>query len=324
MTLIIAHRGSSGSLPENTLESFKLAIEQDVGGIELDIIATKDFHLIVRHDVTLSRSTNVADIKKFSNKKSIKLINGEAFEDWFAIDFTLEEIKELKCTQPYVDRLQDYNLKFTIPTLKEVIDLININNLKKETKIDLLIEIKNSTFHSEHFIILEDLLFNILDKEELNTLESYVKIMSFEVNCLKYIRRYVNNEIFQLFEEFDLETDTFLSPYDLSLQKSKVTYKDMISKNGLEEVKEYANGICLWKGYLLDNKFNLNIKNQEFFTYLKKINLKVFIWTLSNKNILKNSTSLFDEYSKFYYSGVDGIITDYPEIATKLAGKSQV
>ena len=49
-TKIWAHRGASGYAPENTLESFELAIEQKADGIELDVQMTKDGELVVIRD----------------------------------------------------------------------------------------------------------------------------------------------------------------------------------------------------------------------------------------------------------------------------------
>ncbi len=55
---IIAHRGASGSAPENTLAAFRLAREQGAGWIELDVKLTYDGVPIIMHDDTLDRTTN--------------------------------------------------------------------------------------------------------------------------------------------------------------------------------------------------------------------------------------------------------------------------
>lgn len=56
--VIIAHRGSSGSAPENTLAAFRLAVKAGVDMIELDVRLTADRHLVVFHDRRLGRTTN--------------------------------------------------------------------------------------------------------------------------------------------------------------------------------------------------------------------------------------------------------------------------
>ena len=55
---IFAHRGASAYAPENTLEAFRLAMEQGADGIELDVQLTKDGELVVIHDETIDRVSN--------------------------------------------------------------------------------------------------------------------------------------------------------------------------------------------------------------------------------------------------------------------------
>ena len=50
MTLVIAHRGSSWDLPENTLPAFERAIEDGADYIELDVHVAPDGELVVTHD----------------------------------------------------------------------------------------------------------------------------------------------------------------------------------------------------------------------------------------------------------------------------------
>jgi glycerophosphoryl diester phosphodiesterase len=56
--LVIAHRGASWDLPENTLAAFRRAIEVRADYIELDVQATQDGELVVFHDLRLDRLTN--------------------------------------------------------------------------------------------------------------------------------------------------------------------------------------------------------------------------------------------------------------------------
>lgn len=54
---VIAHRGASGSAPENTLEAFDLAARQGADAFELDVRLTADQVPVVIHDRTLERTT---------------------------------------------------------------------------------------------------------------------------------------------------------------------------------------------------------------------------------------------------------------------------
>jgi glycerophosphoryl diester phosphodiesterase len=57
--LLIAHRGASGELPENTIPSFKRALEiHPESLLEMDIRQSKDGKIIVSHDSSLERVTN--------------------------------------------------------------------------------------------------------------------------------------------------------------------------------------------------------------------------------------------------------------------------
>jgi len=59
--IVIAHRGASGYLPEHTLEAKAMAYAMGADYIEQDVVMTRDDQLIVLHDITLDRTTNVAD-----------------------------------------------------------------------------------------------------------------------------------------------------------------------------------------------------------------------------------------------------------------------
>jgi len=56
--LNIAHRGASAYEPENTLRSFRRALEIGVEGMEFDVRRTADGTLVVIHDETVDRTTN--------------------------------------------------------------------------------------------------------------------------------------------------------------------------------------------------------------------------------------------------------------------------
>lgn len=58
MTLIVAHRGASELAPENTMEAFRLAVEQGADAIEVDVHMSADGQLAVIHDPTLDRTTD--------------------------------------------------------------------------------------------------------------------------------------------------------------------------------------------------------------------------------------------------------------------------
>lgn len=58
MTLVVAHRGAAGLAPENTMESYRLAVEAGADAVELDVHLTADGKLALIHDETLERTTD--------------------------------------------------------------------------------------------------------------------------------------------------------------------------------------------------------------------------------------------------------------------------
>jgi glycerophosphoryl diester phosphodiesterase len=119
--LVIGHRGAPGYRPDHTIESYALAIAQGADYIEPDLVATKDGHLIARHEPNMITTTDVA--QKFPDRKTTKVVDGVAEEGYFASDFTLAEIRTLRAVQPLAERPQEYNGQFGIPTFSEVLRL---------------------------------------------------------------------------------------------------------------------------------------------------------------------------------------------------------
>ncbi len=59
---VFGHRGSAGTHPENTLESFRAAVAGGVEYLELDIHMTRDGELVVSHDDHLERNCGRAEV----------------------------------------------------------------------------------------------------------------------------------------------------------------------------------------------------------------------------------------------------------------------
>lgn len=153
-TKILAHRGASGYTPENTISSFKKALELGFDGIELDVHLSKDGHLIVMHDEKVDRTTN--------GKGSI-------------LSYTLKELKEL-------DAGSWFDTKFKgekIPTLNEVLELIKGK--------DILLNVEIKAGYRYYAAIEEKLLsllekYNYLDKSIISSFDHYSLVRLKELN----------------------------------------------------------------------------------------------------------------------------------------------
>jgi glycerophosphoryl diester phosphodiesterase len=91
--LIVAHRGSSGSAPENTMAAFRLAIEEGADMIELDVRMTKDFHIVVHHDRDVSRTTNSKGFIWNLTLNQIRMLDAGS---WYSSKFKGEQIPTLR------------------------------------------------------------------------------------------------------------------------------------------------------------------------------------------------------------------------------------
>lgn len=92
-TFMIAHRGASAYAPEHTIDAYTLAIAQGADYVEPDLCLTKDGVLVVSHDPTLERTTNVEQV--FPDRFTTVTVNGKPTKQWFIEDFTLAEVKQL-------------------------------------------------------------------------------------------------------------------------------------------------------------------------------------------------------------------------------------
>jgi glycerophosphoryl diester phosphodiesterase len=86
---ISAHRGASGSAPENTLAAFRLAQELGADMVELDVHLTADERLVVIHDDTLERTTTGSGYVRERTWDEICRLDAGA---WYAPEFKGERV----------------------------------------------------------------------------------------------------------------------------------------------------------------------------------------------------------------------------------------
>ncbi|MCK1796456.1 glycerophosphodiester phosphodiesterase [Streptomyces sp. XM4193] len=116
---VVAHRGASAYAPENTLAGADKARDLDIEWVENDVQRTKDGELVVMHDETLERTTNVEEV--FPDRAP-----------WKVGDFTAQELGQLDAGGWFA---REYSGE-RIPTLVEFLDRIVENDQK------LLLELK--------------------------------------------------------------------------------------------------------------------------------------------------------------------------------------
>ena len=348
--LVIGHRGASGYLPEHTLEAYQLAIEQGADVIEPDLISTKDGVLIARHDPNLGTSTDVASRPEFADRKRIDWpVDGEKQTGWFAHDFTLAEIKTLGTVISDPERPQENNGKYRIATLAEIIDLAKTQSAKLGRTVCIYPETKNPTYHRDLGLPLEDKLIAALNTAGWSDRSSPVFVQSFEPGSLKEMRRKgLKTRMVQLVDGDDIDLKTgkityaipFDRPYDWTKSGDMRLFADMVTSAGLKEIRDYADGIGVWKPYIVpvkgqidatgqlvdvngDGKVDLRDATTQSPTSLvskaHKRGLFVHVFTFRNEERRLAGSYHGDpeaEYLQFYRLGVDGVFSEFPDTAS--------
>lgn len=165
LPLLCAHRGGSVKTPENTMKAFKYSVEEcDVDILESDVWLTKDGHLIMLHDNTVTRTS---DAKEYLDRSM------ELAPD----DFTLAQLQELNFGANFVDQSGNKPYQNIVKNITDVeqrkeiikqneVSIVTLDELFGEfydTNKDLLfvIEIKNS---GEKGCLVADKIAELLTK----------------------------------------------------------------------------------------------------------------------------------------------------------------
>ena len=346
--LVIAHRGASGALPEETLEAYARAIDQGADVVETDLISTRDGVLIARHDPNLDFSTDVAKRPEFASRKKTTTVDGETQTGWFASDFTLAEIKTLGALITDSERDPSNNGKFKVITFQELIDLVKIRSTQLGRTIAVYPETKNPSYHRALGLPLEDKLIAAITAAGWNSKTSPVYVQSFEPGSLKEMKtKGLQAKLIQLIDadDYDLKAGklTYAAPYDRpydwTLSGDTRLFSAMVTPAGLADIKTYADGIGPWKPYIVpikgaldaadnlrdvngDGKVNYHDASSQPATTLiadvHKAGLFVHAYTFRNEQ----RRLAFDynkdpkaEYLQFYRLGLDGLFSDFPDTA---------
>ncbi|TDD31275.1 esterase [Actinomadura sp. KC06] len=102
--VVVGHRGSPGQAPEETLASYRNALRDGSDVLEGDVQLTSDKRLVLLHDDTLARTTDVEEV--YPDRAP-----------WTVGQFTLAEIKRLDAGSWFDSRYAGQR----VPTLKELL-----------------------------------------------------------------------------------------------------------------------------------------------------------------------------------------------------------
>lgn len=311
--LVIGHRGAAGHRPEHTLASYQLAIEMGADYIEPDLVMTKDKFLVARHENEISETTNAAIV--FPDKKTTKTVDGQKITGWFVEDLTLAELKTLKANERLKFRNHDYDGKFEVPTFTEILAFVKEKSLEYKREVGIYPETKHPTYFRSIGLPLEEALIAELEKFGMNKNDSNVFIQSFEMSNLKILKKLTPLPL------IFLVGGAKEIPYDHIIVNDKRTYGDLMKPASLKELSATIAGIGPDKRLIIPTgPLGILKKPTTLVQDAHAANLLVHPYTFRNEKGFLHLAYLGDpqkEYLQFYKLGVDGLFSDFPDVAVK-------
>lgn len=326
--IVIAHRGASGERPEHTMAAYRLAIAQGADYIEPDLVPTKDGVLVARHENEIGLTTDVADRPEFAARRRSAMIDGKPAEGWFTEDFTLEELKTLRCRER-LPALRPQNLEYNdqeaIPTLSEVIDLVLAESVRSGRSIGLYPELKHPAYFAARGIDVTVPLLAELNRNGFDRRDSPVFIQCFELGALQKLRSQTSVRLVMLI-------DAQGQPADFAATGDSRTYADFLTMPGLRALRRVVDGIGPHKGLLIPrDATNASRTPTDLVGRAHAAGLLVHPWTFRAENaFLPTELRLGDptaadyerrhgllqvELKTFLALGIDGVFCDFTAAA---------
>ena len=177
------HRGYRGLYPENSTIGFLKSLDVGVNTIELDVVISKDKHVVVSHEPWISKNICI-------DQNGNRIINDKENFNIYSMEYN--EIKKFDCGIIGNEKFPDQK-KISVfkPTLNYVIKIIeNYVKEKGYKPVNYNIEIKSSNetdliFHPDVKEFSELVVNNIKN----NKISERTTIQSFDFRVLKYINK---------------------------------------------------------------------------------------------------------------------------------------
>jgi glycerophosphoryl diester phosphodiesterase len=302
--LLVAHRGASAYAPEHTLAAYQLAIEQGADFVEQDLQMTKDGRLICAHDAELSRTTDVAEV--FPDRATARDPDGSGTpkRGWYAIDFTLEEIKRLDAgswfnrANPFAAR--DSYTGLRVPTLEEAIKVIG-------NRAGLYIEMKHYEFYKSRGKDMAAALVAALKSAAYDKSDRSEKV---------FIQSFSKASLLRMREVAPGYARVQLLPMDDAGRREATS---RVTTALAREVAAYARGVGPSKQMIAGpesvetfHAAGLLVHPYTFRGSTTAVSRRPLDELQSNGSTLRQS--IISEIERFIDYGVDGGFTDYPDL----------
>ncbi|WP_298226663.1 glycerophosphodiester phosphodiesterase family protein [Gryllotalpicola sp.] len=298
--IVIGHRGASGYRPEHTRSAYELAFQLGADAVEPDIVATKDGVLVIRHDIELSETTDVAAHSEFARRRTTKEVDGVTLTGWFVEDFSWPELALLRARERLGALRQassSFDGQFPILKLSSLFDIVDAAAEREDRPFGLVAELKHPAYFEDLGLPLDDLFAQAVQDAGWSAETSRLVIESFERPVLAKVRkRGVRGTRVLLTETAEALVD--LTAGDLE-------------------------GVSVERALLLDAEGHAR---PELVDLAHADGLAVFAWTLRPENAFLapahrrgDADAAFgawqQEFRAILTTGVDGVFADHPDLA---------
>ena len=320
--VVIAHRGASGYLPEHTLPAKAMAFAQGADYLEQDLVMTKDDQLVVLHDHYLDRVTDVADRFPDHARKDGR---------YYAIDFTLAEIKSLKFSegftvengkkvQTFPGRFPMGKSDFRVHTFEEEIEFIQGLNRSTGKNIGLYPEIKAPWFHHQEGKDIATRVLEVLKKYGYTKKTDKIYLQCFDANELKRIRNELEPKMGMDLKLVQLIAYTKWNETEEQQPDGKwvnYSYDWMLEPGAMEKIAQYADGIGPdYHMLIADSSTNGHIIINGMVKEAHEHQLEVHPFTVRADQLPPYAKDVNELYDALYrQADVDGLFTDFPDKA---------
>lgn len=328
--IVVAHRGASGYLPEHTLEAKTLAFAQGADYLEQDVVMTSDDQLVVLHDLTLERMTDVATLYPS---------RARADGSFYVIDFTLAELRTLHVSEGkqlkdgkqvpvFPGRFPINSGNFRIHTLQEELQLVAGLRQSTGRSVGIYPELKSPWFHHQHHKDIATATLTVLREYGYDSKDDPIYLQSFDYNELKRVHDELlpalgmQLKLVQLIAENDWQ-ETF----EPNAQGQWVNYQYdwMHTEAGMQQLARIADGVGPSFTMLVSTTAaDAKPSPAPFTAWAHAAGMQIHPYTFrSDAGQLPAWAGSFDELLEFFLFdvGVDGVFTDYPDKAVQFLQK---
>jgi glycerophosphoryl diester phosphodiesterase len=301
--IIIAHRGASGYLPEHTLAAVAVAHTMGADYLEQDVVLSQDGIPLVLHDIYLDTVTDVA--RRFPG---CKRRDGR----FYAIDFTLAELKQLRVTERFdhqtgeavfKERFPKGHASFELPTLEEELQLIQGLNQTTGKNAGIYPELKAPAWHRAQGRDISRIVLDVLARYGYTTRTDKIYLQCFDFAEVKRIRAELGYQgrLIQLLGEHGPD----------KAASDRVFFK---TRRELEKVSKVADGIGPSIRLIVTGKRRGKLQITNLVKNAHDLGLEVHPFTFRADALPEYAASLEEMFRIFFLQvGVDGVFTDHPD-----------